>query len=125
MGGDARHEFVGAEGQLVRPRRHAQLRHRSLNRISTWRRHHCAKADPSSTRIIAAAAVTGLVIEAMRKIVSRRIGVAWARSCTPATSTCTKFARATSAATAPAISPLPTWKRRTWLMDVLAGWPLC
>jgi len=36
---------------------------------------------------MAAAAVMGLVMEAMRKMVSRRIGVAAARSCLPSAST--------------------------------------
>jgi hypothetical protein len=41
----------------------------------------------SSTRIMAAAAVIGLVIEAMRKRVSRRIGAPVARSWAPIAST--------------------------------------
>ena len=42
---------------------------------------------PSSTRIIAAAATIGLVTEAMRKIVSRRIGSPLSNAVVPMTST--------------------------------------
>jgi len=41
----------------------------------------------SSTRIIAATAVMGLVIEAIRKIVSRFIGAAWPNDNVPSVST--------------------------------------
>ncbi len=41
----------------------------------------------SSTSISAATAMIGLVIEAMRKIVSRAIGAVPSSACTPSTST--------------------------------------
>src|SRR5665647_142407 len=50
----------------------------------------------SSTRIIAAAAVTGLVIDEMRKIVSRRIGSLPPTAVVPIASTCTSPRRLTS-----------------------------
>src|SRR5438876_8249648 len=63
----------------------------------------------SSTRIIAAAAVIGLVIEAMRKIVSRRIGSLPPKALTPIASTCVSPRRLTSV-TRPGIRPLSTWR---------------
>ena len=61
----------------------------------------------SSTRIIAAAAVIGLVIEEMRKIVSRRIGSLPPSAFVPIASTCTSPRRLTSV-TSPGTSPRST-----------------
>jgi hypothetical protein len=61
----------------------------------------------SSTRIIAAAAVIGFVIEAMRKIVSRLIGSALPSAFMPIASTCASPRRLTSA-TKPGTSPRST-----------------
>src|SRR6266849_3424596 len=63
----------------------------------------------SSTRIMAAAAVIGFVIEAMRKIVSRRIGSLPPKAFTPIASTCVSPRRLTSV-TSPGIRPLWTWR---------------
>lgn len=62
---------------------------------------------PSSTSIITAAAVMGLVIEAIRKIESRAIGEPPPRAAEPAVSTSTRSPRATSA-TAPGSEPSRT-----------------
>jgi hypothetical protein len=62
---------------------------------------------PSSISIITAAAVMGLVIEAMRKIESVAIGRVPSTSAEPAACTSTRSPRATSA-TAPGTNPFPT-----------------
>ena len=67
------------------------------------------RSFPSSTRIIAAAAVIGLEIDAMRKIVSRRIGSLPPNAFTPIASTCVSPRRLTSV-TSPGIRPLSTWR---------------
>jgi hypothetical protein len=64
-----------------------------------------------STRIRAAAAVIGLVIEAMRKIVSRRIGVSLSNDCRPIASTLVSPRRLTSA-TRPGMAPRETCAAR-------------
>jgi hypothetical protein len=61
-----------------------------------------------STRIIAAAAVTGLVIEAMRKIVSRRIGASLSSDWWPKVTTCVSSRRLTRA-TMPGTPLGDTW----------------
>jgi hypothetical protein len=63
---------------------------------------------PSSTSIMTATAVTGLVTEATRNRASRGIGSAPVRSRTPATATSTSSWRATRA-TAPGSDPSFTW----------------
>jgi hypothetical protein len=63
----------------------------------------------SSTRIIAAVPVIGLVIEAMRKIVSRRIGSLPPKAFAPIASTCVSPRRLTSV-TRPDMRPLSTWR---------------
>jgi hypothetical protein len=62
----------------------------------------------SSTRIIAAAATIGLVTEAMRKMVSRRIGSLPPYALVPIASTRTSPRRLTSVTT-PGTTPRPTW----------------
>ena len=69
----------------------------------------------SSTRIIVAAAAIGLVIEAMRKIVSRRIGSPPPTALVPIASTCTSPRRLTSV-TIPGTSPRSTWPASTSCM---------
>ena len=65
-----------------------------------------SRSLPSSTSIKVAAAITGLVIEAMRKIVSRFIGGP-SKDCVPTASTWTSPWRLTSATT-PGMSPAAT-----------------
>jgi hypothetical protein len=60
---------------------------------------------PSSTNAIAAATVTGLLIEAMRKIVSRCIGSLAATSRWPSSPTCSTLPPCHTRVTAPASSP--------------------
>ena len=62
---------------------------------------------PSSTSIITAAAMIGLVIEATRKIESLAIGEVPSTSAEPAASTSTRSPRAIRP-TAPGTDPLPT-----------------
>ncbi len=62
---------------------------------------------PSSTRIIAATAVIGLVMDAIRKMLSRFRGVPRSRSCMPTTSTWVSPRRSIRVM-APATSPLST-----------------
>src|SRR5437016_13540914 len=66
-----------------------------------------SRSRHSSTRIIVAAAVIGLVNEAMRKIVSRRIGSPPPTAFVPIASTCTSPRRLTSV-TIPGTSPRST-----------------
>ena len=68
-----------------------------------------SRSFASSTRIIAAAAVMGLVIDAMRKIVSRHIGSLPPKAFTPIASTCVSPRRLTSV-TSPGIRPRSTWR---------------
>ena len=65
----------------------------------------------SSTRIMAPTAVIGLVVEASRKIVSRRIGTLLSKAMVPIVSTCSR-PRWWTSATSPGIWPLSTWRRR-------------
>src|SRR4029078_1249222 len=67
------------------------------------------------TRIIAATAVTGFVIDATRKIVSRFIGVDPPTAVTPIGSTCVSPRRCTSA-TPPGAAPRSTWAASTSCM---------
>ena len=60
---------------------------------------------PSSASAIAAATVTGLVIEAIRKRVSRRIGRPASISAEPISLTCSTFPRCHTHVTAPEIRP--------------------
>ncbi len=69
---------------------------------------------PSSTRAIAAATVTGLVIEAIRKIVSRCIGSLASTSREPISLTCNMFPRCHTRVTAPASRPAST----AWTIEV-------
>ncbi len=59
---------------------------------------------PSSTSIRMATPVTGLLIDAMRKMPSFRIGVFDSRSIIPCASKCAIFPRRVTTVTAPAIS---------------------
>ena len=59
---------------------------------------------PSSWSIRTAVAVTGLVIDAIQKIVSARIGLPAATSALPAASRCTTFSGVATSVTAPATS---------------------
>ncbi len=80
---------------------------RSANSGSSRSTGSSSRSLPSSTRIIAATAVIGLDIEAMRKMVSRRMGVLRSRSCRPTTSTWVSPRRSIRVM-APATSPLST-----------------
>ena len=65
----------------------------------------------SSTRIMAPTAVIGFVVEASRKMVSRRIGTLLSKAMVPIVSTCSR-PRWWMSATSPGSWPLSTWRRR-------------
>jgi hypothetical protein len=91
------------------------------------------RSTHSSRRIIAATAVTGLVIDEMRKIVSGRIGWLPCSAAAPMASMCTS-PRRLIADTRPGAAPRPTWPammscsraRRSWdgTEPVIAGYDL-
>ena len=105
--------------------------------FSTWRSASSGRKSStgsssrslhSSTRISVAAAVIGLVIEAMRKIVSRRIGAS-PNDCAPIASTWISPRRLTSA-TRPGMSPRETCAgqrmvqaRQTAAWKIRRPWP--
>lgn len=93
---------VSPTGPSIR-RRTRRFASSGSSRSTGW----SSRSRHSSTRIMAAAAAIGLVIEATRKIVSRRIGSP-PSAFRPIASTCTSSRRLTSV-TSPGISPRSTW----------------
>ena len=77
---------------------------------------------PRSASANAAATVTGLVIEATRKMVSRCIGSPASTSRKPISLTCNTFPRCHTRVTAPASSPESTASRmEAWLSSRLTA----
>jgi hypothetical protein len=74
-----------------------------------------SRSRHSSTRIMAAAATIGLVKDAMRKMLSRRILAPPSAACAPMTSTCTSPRRSISV-TRPGTPPCSTWPAITSCM---------
>ncbi len=82
---------------------------------SRWSTGSSSRSLHSSSRIIVATAVIGLVIEVMRKMVSRRIGSLPPTALLPITSTCIS-SRRLSRVTRPGRVPRSTWPAMTWCM---------